>query len=229
MEHLQLQKQIGHLVTLIGACLEARVLVYEYLPLGSLDNHLPYKNCNPSLPWQVRVQVARQICSALIFLHSSGVVHGDLKPENVLLDSNFMVKLSDLGICRHVKMTNTTTTPYHRTEQPKGTVAYIDPEYVNSGELTAQCDVFSFGIVLLQLVTGKEAIGLKNNIKAAKASGQIEKMVDLSAGWPLKQAKTMISIGLVCSETARKKRPDLAKDVWGWFESMRRSFTRPSS
>ncbi|KAJ4785105.1 U-box domain-containing protein kinase family protein [Rhynchospora pubera] len=223
-----------HLVTLIGACLEARVLVYEYLPLGSLDKHLTCKDRNRSLPWQTRVQVACEICSALIFLHSSKVVHGDLKPENVLLDSNFVVKLSDLGICRRVYTTNTTSTPYHLTEQPRGTFPYMDPEYLSSGELTPHYDVYSFGIVLLQLVTGKEAKKLKSEIEDAKERGQLDKIVDQSAGWPPEQARRMIHIGLRCSDASRKNRPDLVKDVWGWLESisniasasLRRSFTR---
>ncbi|KAJ3689331.1 hypothetical protein LUZ61_018495 [Rhynchospora tenuis] len=223
-----------HLVTLIGACLEARVLVYEYLPLGSLDKHLTCKDRNKSLTWQTRVRIAHEICSALIFLHSSNVVHGDLKPENVLLDSNFVVKLSDLGICRQVKTTNTTSTPYHLTEQPKGTFPYMDPEYLASGELTHFYDVFSFGIVLLQLVTGKEAKKLKSEIEDAKERGQLDKMVDQSAGWPLEQARRMIQIGLQCSDPSRRNRPDLVKHVWGWLESisniasasLRRSFTR---
>jgi serine/threonine protein kinase len=226
-----------HLITLIGACLEARALVYEYLALGSLDDHLTYKDHNRSLPCQVRARVALEICSALIFLHSSHVVHGDLKPENVLLDSNFVVKLSDMGICRQLHMTNTTTTPYHITGQPKGTFYYMDPEYLSSGELTPQYDVFSFGIVLLQLVTGREAKRLKNDVEVAIEEHKIEKMVDPSAGWPLEQAKKMIQIGLWCSNASRRKRPDLEKDVWGRLESiasvasvsMRRSFTKPTS
>ncbi|KAJ1694419.1 hypothetical protein LUZ63_011117 [Rhynchospora breviuscula] len=209
-----------HLVTLIGACLEARALVYEYLPLGSLDNHLTCKDRNRSFPWQMRVRVAREICSALIFLHSLHVVHGDLKPENVLLDFNFMVKLSDLGICRQVSMTNTTTTPYHLTEQPKGTFPYMDPEYLASGELTPQYDVFSFGIVLLQLVTGKEAKRLKNDVEEAMEKGILDKMFDQSARWPVAQAIDMIQIGLWCSDPSRRKRPDLAKDVWARLESI---------
>ncbi|KAJ3689330.1 hypothetical protein LUZ61_018494 [Rhynchospora tenuis] len=209
-----------HLVTLIGACLEARALVYEYLPLGSLDNHLTYKDCNRSFPWQMRLRVAQEICSALIFLHSLHVVHGDLKPENVLLDSSFTVKLSDLGICRKVSITNTTTTPYHLTEQPKGTFPYMDPEFLASGELTPQYDVFSFGIVLLQLVTGKEAKRLKNDVEEAMEKGKIEKMFDQSAGWPVAQAIDTIQTGLWCSNPSRRKRPDLAKDVWACLESI---------
>lgn len=165
------------------------------------------------------------------------MVHGDLKPENVLLDSNFMVKLSDFGICRQVHMTNTTTTPYHITDQPKGTLVYMDPEYLASGELTPQYDVYSFGIVLLQLVTGKEAKRLKNDVEDAIEKRQIEKMVDPLAGWPPEQASNMIQIGLLCSDVSRRKRPDLGKDVWVWLESianvapasMRRSLTKPSS
>ncbi|KAJ3693045.1 hypothetical protein LUZ60_012140 [Juncus effusus] len=214
-----------HLVTLIGACLENRALIYEFMPQMSLDDHLTYKKTlHTPLPWQARVRIAREICSALIFLHSARpqcIVHSDLKPENILLDSNNVSKLSDFGICRQLNRTSTTVTPYHLTEHPKGTFSYMDPEYLSSGELTPHYDVFSFGIVLLQLVTGREARNIRNILVEAVEKGRLGQVVDKTAGnWPFKVAEKMVHLGIRCSKPTRRMRPDLARDVLRVIEAM---------
>ncbi|MED6121732.1 hypothetical protein PIB30_032967 [Stylosanthes scabra] len=92
-----------NLITLVGACPESFTLIYEYLPNGSLEDRLVCKDNTPPLSWQTRIRIAAELCSALIFLHSSkphSIVHGDLKPSNILLDANLVSKLSDFGICR---------------------------------------------------------------------------------------------------------------------------------
>ena len=117
-----------NLVTLIGASSESWALVYEFLPNGSLEDRLTRMNNTPPLTWQVRTRIIAEICSALIFLHSNKphpVVHGDLKPDNILLDANFVSKLGDFGICRLIIQSSTTTATLYCHTHPKGTFAYI--------------------------------------------------------------------------------------------------------
>ena len=119
-----------NLVTLIGVCTEAKALIFEFLSNGSLEDCLQRENRREALSWRMRVRIAAGICTGLIFLHSNkpkGIAHGDLKPDNVLLDNSFVCKLADFGISRPLDLTNTTVTPYHRTNQIKDTMGYMDP------------------------------------------------------------------------------------------------------
>ncbi|KAF8675247.1 hypothetical protein HU200_047920 [Digitaria exilis] len=213
-----------NLVTLIGVCRDPKVLVYEFLPNGSLEDRLQCKHHTEPLLWRMRIRIAADICTALIFLHSNkpkGIAHGDLKPDNVLLDANFVGKLGDFGISRSLNLTNTTVTPYHRTDQIKGTLGYMDPGYICSGELTAQYDVYSFGVVLLRMLTGKNPLGLRSEVETALSSGVLHEILDTSAGdWPPELAEELASLALKCSRYDRKDRPDLAKEAWGVLQTM---------
>ncbi|XP_024175721.1 U-box domain-containing protein 33 isoform X1 [Rosa chinensis] len=218
-----------NLVTLIGACPEGWTLIYEYLPNGSLEDRLSCKDNTPPLSWQARIRIATELCSVLIFLHSSkphGVVHGDLKPSNILLDANFVCKLSDFGISRLLSRgqgssNNTTLCCW---TGPKGTFAYMDPEFLSSGELTPKSDVYSFGIILLRLLTGKPALGITKEVQYALDSGKLETLLDPLVGdWPFVQAEQLARLALRCCEMSRKCRADLVSDVWRVLEPMRAS------
>ncbi|RWW30158.1 hypothetical protein GW17_00005286 [Ensete ventricosum] len=212
-----------NLVTLIGACSDVLALIYEFLPNGSLEDCLVCINSTPPLTWQVRTRIIGEICSALIFLHSDkphAVVHGDLKPANILFDSNLVSKLGDFGICRFLVESNTTATLYHKTHQ-KGTFAYIDPEFLTTGELTPQSDVYAFGIIILRLLTGKPAPGIAREVQKALDDGYLHGVVDQSAGnWPFVQAKQLAHLGLRCSDSSRRNRPDLVAEIWRVLEPM---------
>ncbi|KAI8545105.1 hypothetical protein RHMOL_Rhmol07G0016900 [Rhododendron molle] len=217
-----------NLVTLIGACPEFFVLVYEYLPNGSLEDRLCCKDNSPPLSWQTRIRIATELCSALVFLHSCNphsVVHGDLKPANILLDSNYLSKLSDFGICRVLcqnQFSSNNTAPSWITEFPKGTFTYMDPEFLSTGEITPKSDVYSFGIILLRLLTGKPALGIAKEVKYALDKGNLKNLLDPTAGdWPFVQAQQLAHTALRCCEVSRRSRPDLASDVWGLLEQMR--------
>ncbi|PUZ62063.1 hypothetical protein GQ55_4G328000 [Panicum hallii var. hallii] len=222
-----------HLVTLLGACLESSTLVYEFLPNGSLEDFLACAEKRRSLPWQTRIRIIAEICSALTFLHKNKphpVVHGDLKPANILLDVNLVSKLSDFGISRHLLQSSTNNTIMCLTMHPMGTLQYMDPEYFATGELTCQSDVYSFGIVVLRLLTGKPPDGIKKIVEDAVLKGDLNSIVDTSAGeWPDVYAQQLAHLALSCTEPSRKCRPDLSVVVWGVVEAMRDAATIPSA
>jgi len=214
-----------HLVTLIGACSEACALIYEYLPNGNLEDRLNCKGNTPPLSWQVRIRIASELCSALIFLHSStptSIVHGDLKPGNVLLDANLSCKLSEFGICLADHNTRNIT-QYHETD-PKGTFLYLDPHFLTTGELSPKSDTYAFGIILLQLLTGRPAFGLVKEIRDVIDEENLTSFIDPLAGdWPFVQAMQLARLALKCCQMQRSSRPDLASEVWSVLEPMRDS------
>ncbi|GJM91394.1 hypothetical protein PR202_ga07758 [Eleusine coracana subsp. coracana] len=216
-----------NLVTLIGTCSEASGLVYEFLPNGSLEDRLACANNTPPLAWQVRTRIIGEICAALIFLHSNKphpVIHGDLKPANILLDANLVSKLCDFGISCLLNKSSTMSTSLYQTTNPRGTFAYMDPEFLTTGELTARSDIYSFGILILQLVTGKPALGIGRAVEDALDKDELELLVDKSAGrWPFDQAKKLMLLGLHCVELSRRRRPDRMSDVWCVVEPLVKS------
>ncbi|XP_035539768.1 U-box domain-containing protein 33-like isoform X4 [Juglans regia] len=223
--------QLRHpnLVKLIGSCPEAFALIYEYLPNGSLEDRLNCKDNSPPLSWQTRLRIAIELCSVLVYLHSSTrprtIVHGDLKPANILLDSNYVCKLSDFGICRVLsrdQSSSDSVTLSHNTV-PKGTLPYLDPEFLQRGVLTVKSDVYSFGIILLQLLTGKSPpYSIVDEVNSALRAGNFESLLDPSAGrWPLNVAQSLAQLALKCSDNNRKRRPDLGTGVLKPLESLR--------
>ncbi|XP_052134522.1 U-box domain-containing protein 33-like [Oryza glaberrima] len=220
-----------NLVTLVGYCSEASGLVYEFLPNGSLEDHLACENNTSPLTWQIRTRIIGEICSALIFLHSDkphAVIHGDLKPANILLDANLVSKLGDFGISRLLNRSSTVSTSFYQTTNPRGTFAYMDPEFLTTGELTARSDIYSFGIIILRLVTGKPALGIAREVEVALDKGELELLVDRSAGdWPFVQAEKLMLLGLQCAELSRRKRPDRMNHVWSVVEPLVKSASLP--
>ncbi|XP_024451879.1 U-box domain-containing protein 33 isoform X2 [Populus trichocarpa] len=214
-----------HLVTLIGACSEACALIYEYLPNGNLEDRLNCEGNTPPLSWQVRIRIATELCSALIFLHSStptSIVHGDLKPGNVLLDANLSCKLSEFGICLADHNTRNIT-QYHKTD-PEGTFLYLDPHFLTTGELSPKSDTYAFGIILLQLLTGRPEFGLVKEIRDVIDEENLTSLIDPLAGdWPFVQAMQLARLALKCCQMERSSRPDLASEVWSVLEPMRDS------
>ncbi|KAI8564841.1 hypothetical protein RHMOL_Rhmol03G0213700 [Rhododendron molle] len=209
-----------NLVTLIGTCPESRSLIYEFLEKGSLEDHLVRNGKTPPLTWQTRTKIASEICSVLIFLHSSrpSIVHGNVKLKSILLDANFVSKLSDLWVYRFAPQNVNPT-------DPESSV-YVDPDFLETGELTAESDVYSFGIVLLQLLTGRPALGMVKDVKCALERENFNALLDLGAGeWPLEEAKTLAHLALRCCVNKREDRPDLVSQVWSVIELMKESCT----
>ncbi|KAJ6830615.1 putative U-box domain-containing protein 33 isoform X2 [Iris pallida] len=217
-EFLQEMEVLGrmrhpNLVKLIGACFKLRALVYEFLPHGSVEDYLKK---NPRLlTWQMRTRIVYEICSALTFLHSikpQPVVHGDLKPANILLDANFISKLADFGLCRFIPE-GTTTVAFLDTK-PKGTFGYIDPEFMRTGILTPGCDVYSFGVTILRLLTGTDALGISTKVRIAYKEKSLMTLLDSTAGhWPADVSELLAYFGLKCC--AKKKSHGLMKEIAG--------------
>ncbi|KAK9063455.1 hypothetical protein SSX86_017325 [Deinandra increscens subsp. villosa] len=153
--------QLRHpnLVKLLGYCLEDdhRLLAYEFMPKGSMENHLFRRGSYfQPLSWHLRMKVALGAAKGLAFLHNSEtpVIYRDFKTANILLDSNFNAKLSDFGLARD----GPTGDKSHVSTRVMGTYGYAAPEYLSTGHLTAKSDIYSFGVVLLEILSGKKAI-----------------------------------------------------------------------
>lgn len=201
------------MVLLLGACPEYGCLVYEYMDNGSLDDRLFRRGNTPTIPWSVRFKIAAEIATALLFLHQTKpepLVHRDLKPANILLDRNYTSKISDVGLARLVPPSVADTVTQYRMTSTAGTFCYIDPEYQQTGMLGTKSDIYSLGIMLLQIITGKPPMGLTHHVERAIDKGQFEEMLDPTINdWPMEEALTFAKLALKCAELRRKDRPDL--------------------
>ncbi|KDP37232.1 hypothetical protein JCGZ_06288 [Jatropha curcas] len=146
-----------HLVSLIGYCITGaqRMLVYEFVPNNTLEFHLHGKG-RPTINWSVRMKIAVGSAKGLAYLHEDcrpKIIHRDIKASNILLDDDFEPKVADFGLAKYYLDTDT-----HVSTRVMGTFGYLAPEYASSGRLTEKSDVFSFGVVLLELITGRRPV-----------------------------------------------------------------------
>jgi serine/threonine protein kinase len=206
------------MLMLLGACPDRGCLVYEYMENGSLADRLQRINDTPPIPWFHRFRIAWEIVSALMFLHSTKpnpIIHRDLKPENVLLGVNLVSKIGDVGLSTLVplKESLSSRTVYKKTGLA-GTLFYLDPEYQRTGQVSVKSDTYSFGMVILQLLTARSPIGLPELVERAVEDDELSGVLDESAGnWPLKEAYALAQLGLSCLEMRSKDRPDLRSMV----------------
>ncbi|KAL6883596.1 hypothetical protein ACP4OV_011010 [Aristida adscensionis] len=216
--------QLSHqnLVKLIGYCSDGdnRLLVYEFMPKGSLENHLFRRGADP-LPWGIRLKVAIGAARGLSFLHDAEnqVIYRDFKASNILLDSEFNAKLSDFGLAKAGPTGDRT----HVSTQVMGTRGYAAPEYVATGRLSVKADVYSFGVVLLELLTGRRALDRskpaseQNLVDWARPylgdKRRLYRIMDLKLGgqYPKKGAHAVAGIALQCIRNEAKLRPQMSE------------------
>ncbi|CAL9193575.1 L-type lectin-domain containing receptor kinase IX.1-like [Musa acuminata AAA Group] len=211
-----------NLVQLIGWCHERGefLLVYEFLPNGSLDYHL--FNRKTTLPWGIRYNIALGLASALLYLHEEWeqcVVHRDVKSSNVMLDSGFNAKLGDFGLARLVD---------HQLGQhatgPAGTLGYLAPECFNTGKASKESDVYSFGIVALEIATGRRAVEhskdedevrLVDWVWEMNGRGRLLHTADrsLDKDYDAKQIERLMLVGLWCAHPDHTQRPSMREVI----------------
>ncbi|KAL8264597.1 hypothetical protein R6Q59_022727 [Mikania micrantha] len=211
-----------NLVQLIGWCHENRelLLVYEYMENGSLDSHL-FK-MKSLLAWGTRYKIAHGLASALLYLHEEWeqcILHRDIKSSNVMLDSNFNAKLGDFGLAKlvdHDKGLQTTMLA--------GTLGYLAPECVVTGKPSKESDVFSFGVVALEIACGRKPIEYKAQESQTRLvewvwelyeSGTLLDAVDprLGVDFEEEEVKKLMTIGLWCAHPDSKHRPSMKQVV----------------
>ncbi|XP_022850687.1 protein LYK5-like [Olea europaea var. sylvestris] len=214
----------SHIIRLSGFCLHQGItyLVYEYAENGSLsdwlqNNKMQHEDSNNStgiLDWKHRVQIAYDIVNALNYLHNftnPPYIHKNLKSSNVLLDSNMRVKVANFGLARSSDHDHSVPV---MTRHVVGTYGYMAPEYIENGLITPKLDVFSFGVVLLELMSGKEAIAAKDSNKEGEllsayinevlegenVAGKLRQFMDprLGKGYPTELAYSMAELAKNC-------------------------------
>ncbi|KAJ0725501.1 putative protein kinase RLK-Pelle-DLSV family [Helianthus annuus] len=211
-----------NLVKLIGFCAhEPLCLVYEYMTNNSLSHAL--SGAKGRLIWPVRAQIINGLARGLAYLHEESnvqIIHRDIKPSNVLLDENFNAKISDFGLAKRNYNRKS-----HHTTTIKGTWAYIAPEYGRRGYLTPMADVYSFGIVALELVSGKsigESFGEDPNISLFDAAIILKEKKknlldlvdpDLGNDYSSEEALRILNVALLCINLCSALRPTMTQTI----------------
>ncbi|CAN7127248.1 unnamed protein product [Brassica rapa subsp. narinosa] len=212
-----------NLVKLYGCCVEKNqlLLVYEYMENNSLALALNGESA-PNLDWAARQRICVGIARGLEFLHEGSMirmVHRDIKTTNVLLDADLNAKISDFGLARLHEEEHT-----HISTKIAGTIGYMAPEYALYGELTEKADVFSFGVVAMEIVSGKSNTKQKGSadhvwlIKWARKlqqTGDIMDIIDpvLEGDFNRNEAERMIKVSLVCTNSSPLLRPTMSEVV----------------
>ncbi|KAM5547071.1 hypothetical protein ABKV19_001530 [Rosa sericea] len=207
-----------HLVRLLGWCHKNGMLliVYEYMPNGSLDNHLFSGPENATLEWKQRYKIVTGVISALHYLHNEynqRVIHRDLKASNIMLDTYFNACLGDFGLARALENEKTS---YAELEGVPGTMGYIAPECFHTGKATCESDVYGFGAVVLEVVCGQRPwtkIGgyqfLVDWVWSLHREGRVLEAVDERLGndYVVEEAQRLLLLGLACSHPIANERP----------------------
>ncbi|KAL7131577.1 hypothetical protein ABFS83_12G012700 [Erythranthe nasuta] len=216
-----------NLLRLIGFCTTPteRLLVYPFMENLSVASRLrELKPGEPVLNWATRKQVALGTSRGLEYLHehcNPKIIHRDVKAANVLLDEDFEAVVGDFGLAKlvDVRRTNVTT-------QVRGTMGHIAPEYLSTGKSSEKTDVFGYGVMLLELVTGQRAIDfsrlededdvlLLDHVKKLQREKKLDEIVDpnLSRNYDIQEVEMMIQVALLCTQSSPEERPKMSEVV----------------
>ncbi|XP_027076377.2 LEAF RUST 10 DISEASE-RESISTANCEUS RECEPTOR-LIKE PROTEIN KINASE-like 1.4 isoform X2 [Coffea arabica] len=215
-----------NLVTLFG-CTSKRsrelLLVYEYIPNGTVADHLHGKRASSGLlSWPVRLNIAIETADALAYLHKSDIIHRDVKTNNILLDNDFHVKVADFGLSR--LFPNDVT---HVSTAPQGTPGYVDPEYYQCYQLTEKSDVYSFGVVLIELISSLQAVDTNrhrhdinlanmavNKIQNHTLHELVDSSLEFGTNSPMRRMTTLVAeLAFRCLQQERDMRPSMQEVV----------------
>ncbi|XP_041996976.1 probable serine/threonine-protein kinase PIX13 [Salvia splendens] len=215
-----------NLVKLLGYCWDEKelLLVYEFMQKGSLENHLFGRGAAVQpLPWDTRLKILIGAARGLAFLHASDkkVIYRDFKASNILLDQSYHAKLSDFGLARM----GPTASKSHVSTQVMGTYGYAAPEYVATGHLYVKSDVYGFGVVLVEMLTGLRALDTNRPAKqhnlvdwikpSLQERRKLKSVMDshLEGRYPSRSALKIAQLALNCVESEQKNRPSMQEIV----------------
>ncbi|KAL2528457.1 Wall-associated receptor kinase-like 14 [Forsythia ovata] len=224
MNEIKLLSSLSHpnLVRLLGCCIEngEEILVYEYMPNGTLSQHLQRER-DSVLSWNIRLTIAAETAHAIAHLHSAinpPIYHRDIKSSNILLDFNFNAKVADFGLSRFGM-----TDDSHVSTAPQGTPGYVDPQYHQNFYLSDKSDVYSFGVVLVEIITALKVVDFSRpqseiNLAALAidriGKGRVDEIIDPFLepnrdAWTLSSVHKVAELAFRCLAFHRDMRPSM--------------------
>ncbi|BAT83876.1 hypothetical protein LR48_Vigan503s000800 [Vigna angularis] len=224
LTEIELLSRLHHrnLVSLIGYCNEEgeQMLVYEFMPNGTLRDWISGRSrkTKGSLNFSTRLRIAMGAAKGILYLHTEAnppIFHRDIKASNILLDSKFTAKVADFGLSRLVPdLDEEGTAPKYVSTVVRGTPGYLDPEYLLTHKLTDKCDVYSLGIVYLELLTAMQPISHGKNIvrevNMAHQSGTVSSIIDSRIGLYTSEClEKFLTLALSCCQDNPEERPSM--------------------